>query len=205
LTKEISEWEKQLGRNYRLFEEGRPNNPIAQMATGRAPRGFGYMRRRVGKTRFDTLGRIFHEVLLGKFRQPAPYDKNDYKLVGKAIGGELEKKAAIEKLPEALALLSRDANLGALRRAILTMPEGTLCRLRDEAQAVFRTLPLGPGVEQALVSPEFVIWWIGLRYTSPMMRKEFDEAAGAMFWGHPEPPMLVRIYRDAGVRRTQRG
>src|SRR5215469_9921235 len=139
LVREVKQWEKELGRNYRLFEEGRPNNPIAQMATGRAPRGFGSMRRRVGKGRFDTVARVFHEVLLGKFGPLAPYDRRDYQLVAKAIGGSLEERAAVDKLPGALALLSREANLGALRQAILTMPDGTLCRLRDEAQAVFRS------------------------------------------------------------------
>lgn len=195
LVAEVAGWEQRLGKNYRLFEEGRPNNPIAQLATGRAPRGFGNIRRRVGKRRFDTVGRVFHEVLLGNFGPQASYDPSDYRLIAKAVG-VVGGEAPVARLPEALALLSREANLSALRRAIVTMPAGTLCLLRDEAQAIFRSLPVGDWIAQALVPPEFVIWWIGLRYTSPMMRAAFNASASAMFWGHPDPPLLVRLHRD---------
>lgn len=206
LVAEVRRWERQLGKNYRLFENGRPNNPIARLARGRAPLGFGRVRRRVGKDRFETLGRAFHEVLLGKFPDTGTYGADDYALMAQALEA-LEaldgQKVDAAQIAEAARLLSREASLPALRRVIETIPEVLLCRLRDEAQAVYRSL-LAPGFEQAMVPPEFVIWWIALRYTSPTLRKAFDEVAPKMFWGDPEAPVMIRIYREQQKRRARK-
>jgi len=211
LRRELAEQESRLRKGYERFRRGVRNNPIARLAEGGVPAGFGRARRRVGRAKFETLGRMFHEVLLGEFGREAGYDGADYELVLRAIAPFGETRTAssakagtkLHDVEGALSLLSREFNLSALRKTLEAASVGVLCRIRDEAQTLYRNLGLFEGIERSFVPKEFFLLWFAVRHASPTLRQEIERAATMdTAWMTPEPTMLARVgQQQAKARR----
>lgn len=168
LSAELDAWEQRLRSGYAAFESGVGTDPISRLTEGRAPPGFGAVRRRVGRNRIDTIGRMAFEMLLGRF-DGSTYTAEDLDLAYDAVDAQLggidpEESVAPEVCAEAMTILSQEANLPQISSALADVPDGKLRLLRDEAQTLYR---LAVGDRDAFVLRQVFLLWFAFRQASP--------------------------------------
>ena len=193
LSAELDAWEQRLRSGYAAFESGVGTDPISRLTEGRAPPGFGAVRRRVGRNKIDTIGRMAFEMLLGRF-DSSIYTVEDFDLASEAIDAQLrgidpEKSVAPDVRAEAMTLLSDEANLHQIRSALADVPDGKLRLLRDEAQTLYR---LAVGDRYAVVLRQVFLSWFAFRQASPSINAAL-QSIDKRILPTLQPTMLRRV------------
>ena len=196
LSAELDAWEQRLRSGYAAFESGVGTDPISRLTEGRAPPGFGAVRRRVGRNMIDTIGRMTYEVLLGQFNKDDYNEERDadYDLVGRAIEARLGGHAFVVATDaadraDALSLLSAEANVPKIRNALGDVSNKKLRLLRNEAQTLLR---VALGNSEVLVPPLVFLWWFTFRHVSPSINETLQSIDKSIL-PQLQPTMLERV------------